>query len=814
MNSQNRAAPRDVRRMQEMIQFVSRIAKQGDLVEALKHVTKITANYPNYGAAYELKAGIESLAGDLNASLASFNIAIKLNPENPDLFLKLGDTYRRYGNFSEATKAYEEALKINPKNPDAYLRLGGLYVAMGNKMAALNPLNQALQLNPGCSEAYNLLGVVYADLGQIEQAKQAYKESIRLSPGFAAPNNNLGNIYKTLGRFDEALACYENAIRLNPKSSDAMNNKGMVLLTLKKHDEAIRAFDQAISVKNGFYHGFNNKALAYRELKNFEEALYALTAALNIKPDYIEALNNRASLLSDLKRYPEALADFSRLIELAPKYANAHFNLANTYAKVFEYEKALVHYKKVIALEPAYKGALGKVFYTQLFLSNWDGLDAYRDLAKKLIMQGEPVAGPFELQALLDDPVILKQCAINYAKLRCPAGAVDYQISPQALPSNRIRVGYFSSDFNNHPVSHLVIGMLRQHDRSQFEIFAYQLGDKSDAWTDRVKEASDSYIDCTRMSDVQVANLARQHGLDIAVDLNGFTANCRTGIFHQRAAPIQASYIGFLGTMGAGFMDYIIADLRIIPESSRADYTEKVIYLPSFQCNESNFELTDFKITRQECGLPEDAIVLCSFNNNFKINPVIFKVWLNVLKAVPNVVLWLYVNNKDARKYLLSTAQALGVPDERIVFAEKMEYYKHFARQKLADLMLDSYPYGAGATASTALRAGLPMITLEGNSYPSRMGASLLGTLGLDELIAGNLEEYQSKIIALASSPEVLGEIRIKLAKAITKSQIFDESKFVRHLEAGYKMVVDRLHQELLPDHVIVNDKFRTGNES
>ena len=365
--------------------------------------------------------------------------------------------------------------------------------------------------------------------------------------------------------------------------------------------------------------------------------------------------------------------------------------------------------------------------------------------------------------------------------------------------------GYFSTDYRNHPVAHLMLGLFAAHDRSRFEVIAFSLGNPiKDKWHQRVKDSVDQFIEIQDMSDKEVAELARTMEIDIAVDLNGFTENCRAGIFAQRAAPVQVSYIGYLGTMGAPYIDYLVTDQTIVPAEARPFYNEKMIYLPSYQINDPTLQPSGRPMTRAEFGLPDDAFVFCAFNNNFKITPRVFERWMRILNRVPQGVLWLFVSNEKAQEYLRAFAADHGVDPSRLIFASKIPLEDHLARQRLGDLFLDTLPYNAGATASNALRVGLPVLTLTGKSFAGRMGSSLLKAVGLPELVTATEQEYEDKAVLLAQNPALMQSIREKLAANLPGSALFDNQTFARHIETAFQTIHNRACQGLPPIHVKV----------
>ena len=383
------------------------------------------------------------------------------------------------------------------------------------------------------------------------------------------------------------------------------------------------------------------------------------------------------------------------------------------------------------------------------------------------------------------------------------ASTLRFNVSPR--PTRKIRVGYFSMDFRDHPVSTLMAGVLEAHNRDAFEVYGFSYGpDTQDAMRARIKKACDTFLDVKDRTNQDIATLARARKIDIAVDLAGHTTHARTGIFALRAAPIQATYIGYPGPMGADFIDYIVADSTVIPAESQMHYTEKIVTLPNFQANDRSREIAQKEFTRAELGLPATGFVFCCFNNTFKILPRVFESWMNILKKVPGSVLFLYADTKKAASNLKKEATARGVDAERLVFGERVSMPEYLARLRAMDIFLDTLPFNAGTTASDALWAGLPVLTRTGETFAGRMAASLLRTLDLPELITATQSEYEDLAVALADDPARLSEIKQKLDRQRLASPLFNVAVFTSHLEDAYRQMTARHYAGLAPDHIYV----------
>jgi predicted O-linked N-acetylglucosamine transferase (SPINDLY family) len=584
----------------------------------------------------------------------------------------------------------------------------------------------------------------------------------------------------------------------------AWSNKGVALYELKRYQEAITDYDKALTLKPDYAEAYSNKGATLNELKRYEEAIAHYDKALSLKPDYAEAYSNKGATLNELKRYDEAIAHYDKAISLKPDYHKAWSNKGNTLRELKRYQEAIAHYDKVLTLKPDIDWVYGDLLHTKMKICSWSGLsESLEDIFKK-VMASEKVVAPFSLLALNDDALLHKKCSEIYIQSRYPFNPVSEPILKRPQ-SQKIRVGYFSADFKNHPVAYLISELFELHDRSQFEIYGFSLVKAVDEMSRRFQLAFDHFIESQGMSDIEIAQSSRDLNIDIAVDLTGFTQDARTGIFSYRPALIQVNYLGFPGTMGADYIDYIIADKTLIPLDAQSSYTEKVAYLPnSYQANDRKRAIAEKKFTRHQLGLPEDEFVFCCFNNNFKILPVTFASWMRILKAVEGSVLWLLADNPTAKNNLIKEATARGLDSCRLIFAERMPLPEHLARHRQADLFLDTLPYNAHTTCSDALWAGLPVLTLMGSTFPGRVGASLLKAIDLPELITNTQEEYEAMAIELAINPQKLRDIKLKLARNRLTTPLFDTPLFTKNLETIYTKMMERYQADLQPDHITI----------
>ena len=641
-----------------------------------------------------------------------------------------------------------------------------------HKQGQLEDARQAcervLEEDPRQSEALHLLGVMALQSGQPLKAIESIEKAINADPSVAYYHSNLGTALTAIGNLDGALFSFDKAISLDPKSVAAHFKRGNVLLALRHFDEAIESYGRAIELNPNHAEAYNNRGYALFSLKRAAAAVDSFNAAIRINPNYADAYNNRGNALKAQRKLDEAVSSFRKTLELSPSHPFL----------------------------------LGTFLHTKLEMCEWSGFENDLNELKAGICNGGRVSEPFSVLCLLDFPDAQRRSAETWISSNCPESVLLGAV-PRRQKSEKIRVGYFSADFRDHPVSHLTVELFEAHDRSKFEVIGFSYGiETGDSVQQRVARSFDEFMDVRSKSDLEIAQLSRDMGIDIAVDLNGLTADGRTGIFALRAAPIQVSYIGYIGTSGASYIDYVVADKTLIPPESQKHFAEKIAYLPSYQVNPSHREVSNKAFTREELGLPSTGLVYCCFNNNFKIMPDTFERWMRILKNVEESVLLLYTRNDFAKANLKQAAANLGVDPERIIFGERLPLAEHLARYRAADLFLDTWPYNAGTTASDALWAGLPVLTCLGESMVSRMAGSILNAMGLPELITHSPDEYEARAVALARDPDLLWQIRRKVLASRSTAPLFDPRSFARYLETAFSGMMDRYWEGLPPENI------------
>ena len=708
------------------------------------------------------------------------------------------------GQLDEGQKIYLQILEREPANIKALSNLASIALHKGNLEESIALFKTSLSIDSTQPIAHYNYGMALQKANEFENALTAYDAAILLNANFVQAYNNRGLSKSALKRHEEALADFNHAIGLNPDYAEAYNNRGLTHSELKQHEDALADYAQALVLNPNYAEAFSNRALTLDESRRYQEALTDYAQALALNPNYVEAFSNRGLTLTELKRFDEALADYEQALALNPNYAEAYSNRGITYSELNRYEEAFASYQRAFELKPEIDYLLGSLLHTKMHLCDWDNLNLLVSQLTEAVNNQERGISPFITLGLIDNPSLQKQVAEKYVNDRYPAITTQLTIGPYP-PHKKIRIGYFSADFRNHPVSLLTAELFELHDRDQFEVIAFSFGaNTNDLTRQRLEKSFDQFIDVKDQSDAAIAQLAREMEIDIAVDLGGFTKYCRVAIFAMRAAPIQISYIGYLGTMGADYFDYLVADACLISQDKQQYYSEKIIYLPSYQVNDSHREIADKVFTRNEVGLPDKAFVFCCFNNIYKITPTTFDSWMRILTAVDNSVLWLLNPNQTASNNLKKEAAARGVDANRLIFGKPLPSPEYLARYRVADLFLDTLPYNAGTTASDALRIGLPVLTQMGQSFASRMAASLLKAVGLPELITTSSNAYEALAIALAKNPQQLQTITNTLQANLPSSLLYNTTLFTTHLEGAYQAMHQRSQLGLAPDHIVI----------
>jgi protein O-GlcNAc transferase len=716
---------------------------------------------------------------------------------------RLGTLYARLGRLPDAIAAMQKALAIRPDDPIALQACGSFLIEAGRFAQAVALFDQALVLRPNATPFHFNRALALAMSGRSEKALAGYDRAILLRPAFVEAWLARGNLLRQLGRFDDALDSLDKALGCEPGNIHAHHARGLLLTDMGRTEEALRHFDKVLEQTPVHAGVLLDRGRTLRKQGRLGEALQSFEAAIDCNANSAPALNARGTVLADLNRHAEALAAYSQALACEPDFVDALVNRGLLqWTGWRRYEEAVTDLERAVVLSPIYSYARGELFHIKMHGGDWEGFAREKQILDEGVRAGELVVRPFAYQAISDSPADLAACA------RIFAGLYPLRPAPGTIPHRRgtkIRVGYLCADFRNHATSYLMAGLYEQHDRNAFEIVAIDSGrDDSSPMRKRLEAAFDRFVDIADLSDLAAAERVRAVGIDILVNLNGYFGDYRMGVFAHRAAPIQVSYLGFPATLGAPYIDYLIADRIVIPEDERRFYDEQIVYLPDcYQVNDSARVRPQTIPDRADCGLPQDAFVFCNFNQSYKLTPGMFAVWMRILRQVSGSVLWLVNELPALQTNLKNAAEQQGVASDRIIFGAREPFERHLARLSLADLVLDNLPYNAHTTASDALWMGVPLITCRGTTFPGRVAASLLTTAGLEEMITENLQDYERLAVALAADKNRLTTLRQTL-KSRQSCALFDTDRFRRHLEEAYRTMLARWQHGAPPRHFSV----------
>lgn len=630
------------------------------------------------------------------------------------------------------------------------------------------------------------------DRDDFRAAERAAQAVLAKDPRDAEALFLLGSTWLFEGRYQEALAPLAEAQRLDATRRGTGYRLGHCHLGLGDPVQAEQALRSEVAAHPDYANAHNTLGVALVHQGRHEEGLASFFAALEIDPGHVEANNNAANALSTLGRAEEAVPYLRRAVELGPQLADAHQNLGLVLHSLQRHEEAAASFARAVELAPDMPYARSNLVRSTIAACRWQDAAPRIAALRAQVREGKVPATPFVVVTVSPSPEEQQRCAALYVRdtVRATASMV------RTKPGTKIRLAYVSADLHEHATAVLTARMFELHDRAQFEVVGISCGpDDGSPMRKRLAQAFDRFADVEQASDEEVVRLMREQQVDIAVDLKGHTKGARLQVFAQRAAPLQVNYLGYPGTLGAQFFDYVIADRVVIPKEEERFYTEAVVALPgSYQVNDATRPIAERTPARGTEGLPEDGFVFCCFNNNYKITAEVFDVWMRLLGALPGSVLWLLEDNADARRNLEQAAAARGIAPARLVFAGRMSHWDHLARHRLADLFLDTLPYNAHTTASDALWAGVPLVTCLGSAFAGRVAASLLHAVGLPELVTRSLPEYEALALRLAKNEGFLKETKEKLARNRLTQPLFDTARFTRNIESAYRRMWER-HQ-------------------
>ena len=737
-----------------------------------------------------------------------------------------GFELHKSGRTGEAAALYQRSIDANPDNVDGLHLLGLLKAQAGDAGAGERLIGAALKLKSDVPMIWMNYGNVLDLLGRSDDAVASFDRAIALQPGYPDAIFNRGNVLMSMGRAAEALAGFDTApelVRSNPPVAAA---RAGALMHLKRWPEALAGLDDVLSRAPGHVDSHINRATSLRELGRLDEAMAGYDAALRLAPGHPAALSGRAQVLMQQDKLDEAGAIAERVLQLHPGnaaawYVMGHVNIARQRLDLalFAFEtadtlkaafveaiynrgdvlrvmrrdqEALIHLERVRALEPDHPHVLNGIASVAMQCCDWERTQSVLPAIEANIGRGTRGQSPFAMVSLTGSPELQLACARLFTRSTCPVDPPPLFTGPH-YDHDRIRLAYMSSDFRRHAMAYQMAELFEVHDRRRFEVIGVSCSRRDGSEIRRrIERSFDQFIDAERMSGAELAQLIREREIDIAVDLNGHTVYSRIGALAYRPAPVQVTYLGYPGSTGADFVDYVIADAVVAPFEEQHLFSERIVHLPGcYQVSDRKRAIAPEVPTRAASGLPADGFVFCCFNTSYKLAPEIFAVWMRILAARPGSVLWLVRGNDAMVTNLRRAAQANGIDPARLVFCEPVEPEQHLARHVLADLYLDTLPYNSHGTGSFALWAGLPILACHGPTFAGRVAASLLYAIGLPELVTQSLADYEAKALALSADPVALNALRQRLAANIKSTPLFDTDRFARNIESAYRTMLD-----------------------
>jgi protein O-GlcNAc transferase len=770
--------------------------RAGDAARAERHYqAALRADGGDVEALYELSM-VNAHLGRHEAALALVERALTHGAGVAQLHFHRAELLAALRRTDAAVEAYRQALAIEPGHADALNALGDSLIALDRAAEALPLLERAVALRPDHVPALNNRANALQLLGRTGEALQGFDRALACSPGNPYVLFNRASTLLSLKRYAEAEADSRQALAQDPDFVGPRFNLGKAQARQGKHAEALATFDQLIALQPGNAGAWCDRGSVLAGMQRPKEAWACYDKALALDPNLADAWYASAMLYSTFSQHEAALQCFRRVLALQPNNAEASCRLGEALRPLGRDEEAAMAFEDTLRIDGDHPFARGQLAWLKLHRCSWEGVASIMEAVVSGLRAGKLVAMPLDLLAMSGSAPDQLSCARIFAQhtYKAPSAAV-WQGERYRNP--RIRLAYVSADFRDHAVNLLIAGLLEKHDRARFEVFGYSLlGESASQLGLRSRHAFDHFTVVKDVPDLEVARQLREQEIDIAVDLMGPTLHSRPEIFALRPCPVQVNYLGYPGTMGVDFMDYIVADAYVIPPGMERHYAEKVVRLPdTFQCNDSQRGAVTQVPSRAAAGLPEGGVIYCCFNNSAKYSPAAFDSWMRILREVPHSLLWLVAEHPILQGNLRKEAQARGVDTQRLVFAPRKAYVEHLSRLSLADVFLDTLPFNAGTTASDALWAGVPVVTRPGEAFAARMAGSLLHAIGMPELIAATPEDYVALATRLGQEPEFLAATKAKLAANRGTKPLFDTDRFRRHLEAAYIAMWERVQR-------------------
>ena len=710
---------------------------------------------------------------------------------NIEILIKAAENYYYSGDHKSAKQILNKI--ISKKNNSRALEiLAYIHYHEGREEQSYDLLKKVATQEDATPSAHYYLAKLLIKKHKNIQSLQQLQAAIRKKSDFFEAWNDMGLVFALCGNKKDAMNAFENAIKINNYSSETYFNIGRLCDELKNYDEAIVNYDKALEINGKFIPAWINKGITLTQKNCIIKAINCFNNAIELDINSSKAWFHLGACLSVNGDYGRAINSFKKAIELEPLDEKIWVSMGEAYGKSKDLQNAIDSYKKAYKINPSGNFIIDGLVFNKLVIGDWADLNSYIDILENGIEKNTLLINPFHLFSISDRVDLHLQANKNYYKNLSFQEKKEKKIY---IKKGKKKIGYYSPDFHSHPVGYLITNLIEKHNRTSFEIYGFSFGEccDNDPVRKRLTDSFDYFIDVRDMDDLQVAELSNNLGIDIAIDLSVYTQNSRPGVFANQPAPILINYLGYTGTSGSEYFDYIVGDAYVIPETLKNFYTEKILYMPySFIVDDINRIKSNKVYSKEEFGLPSDAFIFCCFNNSYKVNEKIAISWANILNAVPKSILWLSENNELYKENILSFFYKKGITCNRIVFAKKIDSMgDHLSRIQLADIFLDTYPYNAHTTALDALRVGVPIITISGNTFTSRVASSLLILLGVPELISFTFEEYEEKAQMLSQNSELLNSIKKKLLSSPERELVFDATKYCRKLEEAFELMLN-----------------------
>jgi len=731
--------------------------------------------------------------GKLADAVTALREAAARSPDMPDVHLNLGNTLAERGQAEEALACYNRVLALQPDHPAAHFNLGNLHRNAGRLEDAELSYQRVLAVAPNDADVHNNLGLVYEQQMRLDEAAACYRQALALSPDHTHALSNLGNVLQRQGRLEEAAASCERALAIQPDFVDALINLGNVRAAQSRPEEAQPLYERALRINPHSIDAYRNLGKLFKGQGRMDEAIASYRRVLELDRDQADTYIDLGVAYLHAGNLEPASACFRRALEIRPDHAEASYNLAETFKVQGKLDEAAGQYERMLAREPHHLQALSGLIHIQQHMCSWNGLEQrWQQLRGEMAVANDGRLSPFSVLSLPTTAAEQQSCAVAWARRHVEPwftarSALGFDFS-ERRKRDKLRIGYLAWGFHRHATGYWAAELFELHDRTGYEVLAYSCGpdDGSDIRA-RIRSACDRFIEISRESHFAAARRIYEDGVDVLVDLTGYTLGGRQQIAALRPAPVQVNWF-YPGTMGTTCMDYFIADPFVVPPELDRFFTERVVRLPDcYMITDRKRPVSEHTPTRAECGLPDGGIVFCCFNQAYKILPDVFASWMRIMNAVPGSVLWLLESNRWATDNLRRAATERGVAGERIVIAPHRPMPEHLARYRLADLSLDTFPYTSHTTASDALWVGCPLVTRMGSTFASRVAGSALINAGMRELVADSAESCERLAVELATSPGRLQDIRRRLRESRDSCALFDTPRFVKNLEAAYE---------------------------